>query len=132
MTSKPTRVENSWEVYRCPVTSLHFDPFRVFSLLHRESGNKLNQLAKDAEGSIDSRLVLVNVARKAFGLDPVMPATGQGYPDAVVLAVLGEFRRYVAGKGSGAGNWRTWSRPRESPPSSAPTTTSPSGSSAGR
>jgi hypothetical protein len=119
---------NVWEVYQCPVTGLHFDPFRVLATLHRNAEGKLNDLVKASDRDPDAALKLALAGRVAFGVPNLVGTTGQGYPDAVVLAMIEKFAEYARGKGSGAGNWRTWSQPRVPPASSAPTTTSPSGS----
>ena len=108
-----------WDVYKCPVTALAFDPFKVTALLRYYSQDKLNDLIAKQEDPATA-VKLAAVARKAFGLSSVDPATAEGYPDAAVLLVLEKFSEYVQGKGSGAGNWRNYVGSASSQPSSAP------------
>jgi hypothetical protein len=118
----------AWDIYRDPVTDRYYDPYRVLAALYHYSGNKLNEMVRAANESPAGSLKLAEVGRRAFGLPAIDPATGEGTPDAVVLAVVEKFSEYVRGKGQGAGNWRNWSRPSEaSPLSSMPRTSLPSG-----
>lgn len=122
---------NQWEVYQCPVTGKYYDPFRTLASLHHYAADKLNELIRASEADPNAALQLATVGRRTFKLDPVDPATGYGVPDAAVLKVIEAFAEYVRGKGSGAGNWRSWSSPSVDPPQpSAPTTCSPCGLSA--
>lgn len=118
---------SKWEVYRDPATGLHYDPFRVLASLHHYSGGKLNDMVRAANESPAGALQLVAVGRRAFGLPAIDPTSGEGTPDAAVLAAVEAFSEYVRGKGPGAASWRNWSRPLEAPPpSSTPRTSSPS------
>jgi hypothetical protein len=105
------------------VTSRRLDPFKTLRHLYHygEGAEKLNGLIeKFNAGDLTAAGVLATVGRRAFGLDEVNPDDGSGYPDAAVLSAVEAFAEYVAGKGSGAGNWRTYVRSTASPASSAP------------
>lgn len=111
---------NQWEVYRDAVAGKYYDPFRLLASLHHYANGKLNDLTRD-QANPASQLQLASVGRKAFGLSPVDPTTGEGTPDAVVLLMVEKFAEYARGKGSGAGNWRTYALPSTArPASSAP------------
>lgn len=111
----------TFEVYQCPVTKKFLDPFRTYTALqfYAGGGKKFNELVRK-QADPQALMQLADVGRKAFGVTPVDAATGQGTPDAVILAAVEKFVEYVLGKGKGAGNWRNWLPSSASPPSSAP------------
>jgi hypothetical protein len=89
------------QIYSSPVGTLH-DPIGVFNFLTFYSEGKFNswlnaffQPESDVERA-GAALKLVEVARAAFGLQPLTETGGHG--DGVVLEVIEHFTEYLSKK----------------------------------
>lgn len=106
-------------IYQCPVTKRFYDPLAVKRALRKANGAILALARATADEDEDARLAaeekIAAAGRAAFGLAPVDATTGSGVPEALVLAAVTAFTRWLRGKGETA----------QSGPTSAPCTDCP-------
>lgn len=92
------------DIYQCPVSGRHLDPFKVHRDLTLASGGKIGEFVRgrgDADPVVAAKAdeAFTAAVRKALDLPGIDPKTGAGFTDREALAAYNAYQDYLAGKG---------------------------------